>query len=115
MRTDALVKPDTTEFKSGNIVQASFRWWKMYFSDENQAASLLSHFSGPVVFCNGDRDAQTDFDRQKRVIDSLGKSNIRIERFSGMGHTLGDDPIFGPISPESLKKLLATIGELSEL
>ena len=114
MRSDALAKADHEPFVSGGIVQASYRWWKMFFTDNNHVIENISNYKGPVVYCNGDIDAQTDFQRQKKLVDKADKDfglNVRIELFTKTGHALGDDPIFGPLTIESKNKILGIFAE----
>ncbi len=114
LKSNSLAKHDHDPYESGGIVQASYRWWKMFFTDNNRVIENLADYDGPIVYCNGDKDAQVDFQRQKQMVDWAVKElglNARIELFSQTGHTLGEDPIYGPLTIESKNKILGIFAE----
>jgi len=116
-KNDALAKDDSEPFGSGEIVQASYRWWKMFFIDKQAIVDNFSEFRGPVIFHNGDSDIQTDFARQKRKIEEARKDhgiNISLVPHIGLGHSLGKDPIMGPISDDSRSRLVDSIETILE-
>lgn len=105
VKSEALSHSDTDPFGMNGIIQASYRWWKMFFTDEQSVIAQMRDFKGRILYLNGNLDAQTNLNRQKneisQVITSFSRKPEMIE-VTGTGHSLGADPIFGPILPSSL-------------
>lgn len=111
--------PQSRYPESGPLIQASQAWWQMWFKDKTRGVDLLSQFPGPIVFHLGDRDSQTDFRRQRDLIDRMKASKINRAEFSvvkheGMGHCLGAHPTLGPLSNPSLSVLIESIAALTK-
>jgi len=102
VKSEALSHSDTEPFGMNGITQASYRWWKMFFSDGQSVIGNMTDFNGRITYLNGTLDAQTDFNRQRNEINRVAVGFSRkpeIIEVSGLGHSLGADPIFGPILP----------------
>ena len=97
---------------AGGIVIASQSWWKQFFTDDVPVADLLTSFSGPIFVHNGVRDSQTPADREFPFV------TVRLDQFAippllrsypGKGHSLGDNPIYGPIAPDAKRAIVADL------
>lgn len=111
MKTEALSHADNEPFGANGLIQASYRWWKMFFTDSQSVIGNLTGFKGPIFYLNGSIDAQTDFTRQTAEIERFTDQfswKPEIVKAEGTGHALGQDPIFGPLLPSSLELIVNT-------
>jgi hypothetical protein len=120
-REAALATPDHMPFPppdpaTPGLVQASFRWWKMFFTDDRRPADLLLAYPGRMVAHNGSIDSQTPADRQFAILKDL----TGLFRFpptlvfhENRGHSLSESPIYGPIDEEAKRQLVAGALELA--
>lgn len=109
LRQNLAKTPDDSPFGQNGLVQASMRWWKMFFFDEVSPAFLLRSFRGRVIYAMGNLDSQTALSRQLQALRAVGPAaQVRFEVavFPARGHSLGPDPLFGPIAPDSLERLI---------
>ena len=114
-KLDAIKQPDSKPFPGGMITQASYKWWKMFFTDWRNVIENLSKFEGPIHYHNGNNDSQTNFERQSRLIKSVEHQfNVKPKVFKhqGRGHSLSHDAIFGPIPKDSLDMLVNSFREI---
>ncbi len=103
---------DTKPYGSGGAIQASYQWWKMWFSDEDTVVDNLQDFKGAVIYHNGDFDSQTNANRQIKFFNNVKSENWKFLVHERRGHTLGADPLFGPISEDSMILLMQSFAEL---
>lgn len=81
-------------------VQASYRWWKMWFQDDRNAMDDLMDYKGKIYAHNGTIDSQTPGVREFNLIRSKKSQFVSfpdLKLYPGKGHTLGNDPVYGPI------------------
>jgi hypothetical protein len=110
-KKSALMRADDEPFTAGALTQASYKWWKMFFEDENKVIDNLINFSGPTVFFAGTIDSQTDYLRQTQTIESNAHKLLvkpEIISFKNLGHSLGSDPLFGPVDSDAIEKIAET-------
>ncbi|MBO9667785.1 MAG: hypothetical protein J7501_13360 [Bdellovibrio sp.] len=117
VKAEALSHTDDEPMGANGLVQASYRWWKMYFTDNQPVIENLANFKGQIYYLNGSIDSQTNFTRQN---DELKRTETafslkpQIVKVENMGHSLGADQIFGPIHPSSLELIGNTCLKLIE-
>jgi hypothetical protein len=117
VKAEAFSHYDTESFGANGMIQASYRWWKMFFTDRESVIGKMSGFHGQIIYLNGSQDAQTDFARQSAEINRVADQFLKrpkIVKVDATGHTLGQDPIFGPILPSSLELIQKTCISLLE-
>lgn len=104
----ALSKDDDAPYGSKFATQASYRWWKMFFTDSSNITDNLIGFTNPVIYHNGDIDSQVNFSRQQKFIEIALQAgrNITVVKHEGKGHALSKDAIFGPLSDDSMDALI---------
>ena len=110
-KKSALMHSDDEPYAVNGTTQASYKWWKMFFEDENTVIDNLIKFPGPTVYFAGMKDSQTDYLRQTQIIESyVHKLLIKPEviTFEGLGHSLGSDPLLGPVDPVASEKIVET-------
>lgn len=115
VKSEALSHRDDEVFGVNGINQASYRWWKMFFSDNQSVIQNMVGFDGPIFYLNGSNDAQTDFVRQRDEINRVADKFLRkpqLIKVESAGHALGADPIFGPLLPSSLTLITKTCVQL---
>lgn len=98
-------------------VMSAKAWWKMYFADDRSCIDDYIGFDGPIAIHNGDYDSQTpagrEFEFVRRVSDRFAVSP-RLVVHHGRGHSLGPNRTVGPISDDSLERLVADLLRLAE-
>lgn len=105
-----LAADDALPYPSAESVQASMKWWKMFFEDAQDIAPLFAQGKIPVINHLGDADSQVSLERQQAVLAQVKTPHqLSIEKHSGKGHSLGDHTLLGPISPDSEKQLVESI------
>ncbi len=116
MMNEAMRKNDSDPFRdSDGTIIASYSWWKMFFLDNTSVSDYLSDYMGRVVYLNGDKDVQVDFNRQKNLIDSQDPKSghpIQLVNVHGTGHALGKDMLYGPMEKASLDLIIKYMEEL---
>lgn len=98
----------------GNL--ASMRWWKMWFFDEEPVVDLLASFSGPIVLHYGEIDFQTPATREIQKLESVSApwaNRPTVVVHPGLGHSLGPDPIYGPMDEAAGEQLAEQIADVS--
>lgn len=116
-KKDALSQDDFSPYPSADFPQASYSWWKMFFIPDTPILAALSSFDGPVIYHNGSIDSQTNAKRQRDFISNyLGQKPKKLEFITHpqKGHTLGDDPLYGPISEDSMNKLVESFVKIRD-
>lgn len=109
VQTDALSKNDRDPYPNTALTQASYAWWKMFFTPDTPMLFSLSKFEGQIIYHNGSIDTQTNAEREEKFLNSyLGPKpkNITFITHDLKGHTLGLDPLLGPVADDSMKILI---------
>ncbi|MGH6814091.1 MAG: alpha/beta hydrolase [Hyphomicrobiaceae bacterium] len=116
-KREALASDDDAPYPpSGPIVQASFAWWKMFFTDAIPVAERLADFPGSVHCIFGGRDSQTNYRFQIRSLESLRsdqRARFVVKVLEDYGHTLGEHPTFAPMAPDAKAYLVETVGRVA--
>ncbi len=115
VKSEALSHADNEPFGVGGINQASYLWWKMFFTDSQPIIGNMVNYEGQIYYLNGSIDAQTNFVRQSDEISRVADKFLRrpeILKVEATGHALGADPIFGPLLPSSLELISNTCTKL---
>jgi hypothetical protein len=110
-KKSALMRADEEPYTAGALTQASYKWRKMFFEDENKVIDNLIKFSGPTVFFAGTIDSQTEYLRQTKTIESNAHKLMvkpEIISFENLGHSLGRDPLLGPVDSDAMEKIAET-------
>lgn len=110
-KKSALMHADDEPYAANGITQASYKWWKMFFEDENTIIDNLIKFPGRTVYFAGKKDSQTDYLRQTQIIESyVHKLLVKPEviAFESLGHSLGSNPLVGPVDHVALEKIVET-------
>ena len=115
-RDEALSHAPDTLFEIQGRPVASYRWWRSWFTDSTPVAARLRSYVGPVTLIYGDLDSQTPPERQLVAHRQAGATHLR--RFvvlPGVGHTLGDNVLMGPIADAERDLLVAEIERLARI
>ncbi|WP_413291185.1 alpha/beta hydrolase family protein [Bdellovibrio sp. HCB337] len=99
-RKAVLLEDDKAPYITNSFVFASYKYWKMWFSETTPVLRLLADFQGPILIHNGDRDSQTPGLREQAYLQKYNwkiKSHVRFNLHPGKGHGLGNHPLIGPI------------------
>jgi hypothetical protein len=94
----------------------SYKWWKMWWSDETRVVDQLKDYPGEIVAHLADEDTSVSGPRQQEILRAeTPKFKIppKIVMHSGKGHSLGSDGLRGPISPDSFKLVVDDIVRVS--
>ena len=109
-RLNILKSNDSLPYPSASFVQGSMAWWKMFFLQESTSLIDLWHQADiPVINHIGSNDIQVWLQNEKDILKANPSVQIQIVEHLEKGHTLGIDPIYGPISPESKQRLIKSI------
>lgn len=84
-------------------VQASYRWWKMWFTDDRNAMDDLLDYKGKIFAHNGTIDSQTPGNREFALLSTKKSQFIsfpNLTLYPGKGHSLSSDPVYGPIDAD---------------
>lgn len=112
VKQNTLQAEDTAPFPSPHFVQGSMAWWKMFFQESTPPLKLWIQAGIPVVNHLGTSDIQVWLPNEKSRLAANPTSQIRIVEHPNKGHTLGEDAIYGPMSPESKQKVVESIQQL---
>lgn len=106
LRLDAIHSSDTEPYPkpgpSTDYVMASYRWWKMWFTDTTAVASLLAQFRGKVIAYNGSIDSQTPGERELGFLKAASPKYFHPPTLilnQGLGHGMSTHPLMGPLEP----------------
>ena len=100
MRDQTLALPDETPWPTAEQAMGSMQWWKSWYLDETPVAENLSRWNVPVIAHFGDRDSQTHPSLQREAGEQFLGSRLTFVLHPRVGHTLGDQPTYGPVRPE---------------
>jgi len=108
-KAEILSKKDEELWPSTESPHATYRWWKMWFSDDVKVATSLCDFKGHLIAHNGSNDSQTpgihEFDIAKPILSECGvKADLVLHQ--GKGHGLSDSPIMGPVDQDAAKTMV---------
>jgi hypothetical protein len=109
IKANALAHEDLEPYPNQSLPQASYRWWKMFFTSDTSIIEALSKFQGQIYYHNGSIDSQTNAQRQEAFLNSYSgvrPPNMSFKIHTNRGHTLGKDPLWGPIAHDSMTTLL---------
>jgi pimeloyl-ACP methyl ester carboxylesterase len=108
MRADALALDDDAPYPDATTPMARASWWKSWFLDERPVAERLASWKVPVTLHYGETDSQTPPFRQTNSAKShLSKLDVKLH--AGLGHSLGQHPLLGPIDKSALDALVESI------
>jgi hypothetical protein len=99
-RDQALAMDDAAPWPTADQAAGSWQWGKSWYSDETAVAANLARWDGPVIAHLGDRDSQTHAPLQREAGERFLGSRVTFVLHSGVGHTLGDHPTYGPVRPD---------------
>lgn len=103
-------------YGSSTVIFSSYDWWQQWFIDDRPVADRLANYPGKKVMIYGESDGQVPYGRQLAVLEQTAfKSEPTIIVLEG-GHTLGSHVVYGPISRNSIKRIVsATQSAMLEL
>ena len=109
-------KKDAISHKDSEVIFGynSYKWWKMFFEDNNKVINNLLEYEGKIYVHNGDIDSQTPATREFKFIKEVeNKFKIKptLKLYKNKGHTLSNDRLFGPIDDNSKRELIKYIEE----
>lgn len=96
-RTAALAMDDNAPYPNAATPMARYSWWKSWFTDETPAAQLLAAWRVPMIFHYGDRDSQTNYERQRDAAGELFGNRATFVVHAGRGHSLSEHALWGPV------------------
>lgn len=106
-RTAALAQDDNAPYPTAATPMARYSWWKSWFTDDTSTAQLLSRWRTPMIFHYGDKDSQTNYERQREAAGDLFGNRATFVVHPERGHSLGEHALFGPVD-EALADRIAT-------
>ena len=106
MRDVTLAADDAAPWPSADAPSGNMQWWKSWYQDATPVAARLAHWGVPVIVHLGDRDSQTHVPLQRAAGEAHLGGRLTFRLHAGVGHTLGDDPTYGP-AREDLAEALA--------
>lgn len=107
MREEVLAADDSAPYPNAQRPLAAYSWWKSWFADNVPVAKRLQAWRTKTVLFYGDRDSQTPADRQIPLAREYLGDQAKISVLPGLGHSLGDHALFGPID-EKVGSLIAS-------
>lgn len=105
--SDALAHNPEDLLMAGDVVVATYGWWRIWFTDTTPVATRLAGRM-PVRLFYGAIDSQTPADRQQAAVAAAGLQ-ATIDVLPGLGHTLGSDVFRGPLSSEARTKVVEAV------
>lgn len=96
-RAASLAVDDNAPYPNAATPMARYSWWKSWFTDETPTAQLLSRWRVPMIFHYGDKDSQTNYERQREAAGDLFGDRATFITHPGRGHSLGEHALLGPI------------------
>ncbi len=105
-KDDAMKRDPAEPYTVGGVTQASYGWWQQWFSDTTPVSLRLQSFSGEVSLHYGQRDSQTPAYRQLSMLSDLVGPSIAVQVYPGLGHSLGEDPLLGPVAPKAKVRIV---------
>lgn len=97
VRTAALTQDDNAPYPNATTPMARYSWWKSWFTDDASTAQLLSRWRVPMIFHYGDKDSQTNYERQRAAAGDLFAARATFVVHPGRGHSLGEHALWGPV------------------
>lgn len=107
IRTAALAQPDDAPYPNATTPMARYWWWKSWFTDDTSTAQLLSRWRVPMIFHYGDRDSQTNYERQREAAGELFGERATFVVHPGRGHSLGEHALWGPVDEALADRIAA--------
>ncbi|WP_213981483.1 hypothetical protein [Sphingomonas sp. dw_22] len=96
----ALALDDAAPYPNAVTPMARSSWWKSWFTDETETASLLARWPHvPVYFHWGAKDSQTPPSLNLSPARTWLGSRATLTVHPGLGHNLGTHALFGPMDP----------------
>ena len=111
-RDAALAQDDNAPYPNAATPMARYSWWKSWFTDDISAASQLARWRAPMIFHYGDKDSQTNHERQRAAAGDLFGNRASFVIHAGRGHSLGEHALWGPLD-EALAEQIATEAALA--
>lgn len=111
-RDAALAQDDNAPYPNAATPMARYSWWKSWFTDDISAASQLARWRAPMIFHYGDKDSQTNYERQRAAAGDLFGNRASFVTHAGRGHSLGEHALWGPLD-EALAEQIATEAALA--
>ncbi|KAK0359793.1 hypothetical protein LTR94_029854, partial [Friedmanniomyces endolithicus] len=100
-RAAALALPDDAPFPNAQTPVFSQDWWKSWFTDDQPLAQDFAAWKAPLSLHYGALDSQVRHDRQERAAQGVLQPNqVRFTLHPGRGHSLGADPLMGPMDED---------------
>jgi dienelactone hydrolase len=98
MKADALGHADTDLYPNAQQPQASYQWWKSWFSDDAPIARSLARWPSPVILHYGARDSQLlPEDQIAAAREALLAARLTAVIHPDVGHSLGEHVLLGPV------------------
>lgn len=107
VRTTSLAQDDNAPYPNATTPMARYSWWKSWFTDDASTAQLLSRWRVPMIFHYGNKDSQTNYERQREAAGDLFGNRATFVVHPGRGHSLGEHALWGPVD-EALADQIAT-------
>ena len=104
-RKSELAKPDT-EMKQSFW---SYAYWKLWWRDDESPSENLKNYPFGIYAHFADHDGSTPGETEMAAFRKMAvqlKIRPKVVMHKGVGHSLGKDPLVGPMEPEPMKKLV---------
>ena len=110
-RAAALAQDDASPYPNATTPMARYSWWKSWFIDETPTAQLLSRWRAPMIFHYGDKDSQTNYERQREAAGGLFGNRATFIVHAGRGHSLSEHALWGPVDETLADQIAAEAAE----
>lgn len=110
-RTAALAQDDNAPYPNAATPMATYSWWKSWFTEDTSTARLLSRWRAPMIFHYGDKDSQTNYERQREAAGDLFGNRATFVVHPGRGHSLGEHALWGPVDEALADQIAAEAAE----
>lgn len=97
-KASAMALDDAAPYPSAAAPVFSGAWWKSWMTDDEPLAARFARWRSPLILHYGERDSQVREHRQRAAAEGvLGEGQVRFVSHPGRGHSLGTEPLMGPI------------------
>ena len=109
IRQANLALEDDAPWPNAQAPAGSMQWAKSWYLDEQTVASRLALWDVPVRVHLGERDSQTHAPLQRTAGEAALGARLSFRLHSGVGHTLGPHPTYGPVREDLAQALVEDI------
>ena len=106
-KAQALAMDPAAPFPDEKTPMAQYSWWQNWYTDDVPVAEKLAAWDVPFLLYYGTKDSQVRYEFQQPVAEEAFGPRLELHVLSGLGHSLGDDVLTGPMN-EAVADTLVT-------